>query len=174
MAYWNSHRIHQLQVLCDGTKTVDEIAETMGRSATTIRSLIYRYRRTGMALPVKRQYSAVSMRKVKKAEKLIARGESNAKIAAILGVTTSAVQYYNVRYLHLPRTKRTKWKPHLIEELQQLWKSGTKYKEIAETMGLTVKDIYNAVSDLRRSGYDFPKRRAYRRKIKTANQYEKA
>lgn len=155
-------RKKQIRTLCEAEKTQEKIAEILKISPTTVSRYVRELKAEG--LDIKKQQRSKKKRKQRK-EKIIRKEKARllyedektqGKIAKELNISESTVTNY-IKELKQEgkikeRPKKTKQQQEREEVVRKLYSKKKTYREIAETIGISVSGIYRIVSELKAEG----------------------
>ena len=155
-------RKKQIRTLCEAGKTQEKIAEILKISPTTVSRYVRELKAEG--LDIKKQQRSKKKRKQRK-EKIIRKEKARllyedektqGKIAKELNISESTVTNY-IKELKQEgkikeRPKKTKQQQEREEVVRKLYSKKKTYREIAETIGISVSGIYRIVSELKAEG----------------------
>ena len=155
-------RKKQIRTLCEAEKTQEKIAEILKISPTTVSRYVRELKAEG--LDIKKQQRSKKKRKQRK-EKIIRKEKARllyedektqGKIAKELNISESTVTNY-IKELKQEgkikeRPKKTKQQQEREEVVRKSYSKKKTYREIAETIGISVSGIYRIVSELKAEG----------------------
>ena len=168
---WSNTEIKKLREVCDGTHTMDEIVASFPeRHPDCIGSMIFRMRKSGYDMRIKRKREINPQRGID-VQRLLDEGYSAAQIAKMLGLTSPNLCIFIKKHLGIDRNGKSYWNEERVNVLLHMWEVGTPLSEIAAYFSKKECAIQTKMTELRRHGYNVPKKWEVKKEIMTKHSY---